>query len=276
MTNEVMKNEKHLPEKEFKSIFWRSWTLLGSFNYERMEGLGFLYALIPSLKRIWKDDETGYKEALHRHIAAFNMTVAPSPFVMGITVAMEEEYRENKNFNPDSINAVKVSLMGPLSGIGDTFFWGIFKVIATSLGISFASQGSIIGPIILLLMYNIPNVLTRYYGLKLGYSKGQDLMVSVQESGKMELFTHCAGIIGMASIGCMVAAWIGIETPLIFNISGSEIVVQEYLDEIVPQLLSLLATLGIYSLIKKKLGVTKIILIIIIVSFLLGVAGILS
>ena len=48
---------KQLPKKEFKSIFWRSFTLLGSFNYERMEGLGFLYAILPSLKRIYKDDE---------------------------------------------------------------------------------------------------------------------------------------------------------------------------------------------------------------------------
>ena len=54
--------EKQLPKKEFNSIFWRSFTLLGSFNYERMEGLGFLYAVLPSLKRIYKDDPEGLKE----------------------------------------------------------------------------------------------------------------------------------------------------------------------------------------------------------------------
>lgn len=64
---------RKLSKKEFKQIYWRSFTLLGSFNYERMEGLGFLYAMMPSLKRIWKDDPEGYKAALHRHIAAFNI-----------------------------------------------------------------------------------------------------------------------------------------------------------------------------------------------------------
>ena len=269
-------DNKKLPSKEFKSIFWRSFTLLGSFNYERMEGLGFLYAVMPSLKRIWKDDEEGYKKAMHRHIAAFNMTVAPSPFVMGLTVAMEEKAKEDKEFDVDSINAVKVSLMGPLSGIGDTFFWGIFKVIATSLGVSFASQGSIFGPIILLLTYNLPNFLTRYFGLKLGYSQGASLMNNLQESGKIDVFTYCAGILGMASIGSMIAQWIGITTPLTFNISGTEIVLQEYLDEIVPQLLSLLATLGIYKLIRKQVSITKIILLITIIAFILGVAGIIA
>ena len=40
---------RELSKKEFNTIFWRSFTLLGSFNYERMEGLGFLYAILPSL-----------------------------------------------------------------------------------------------------------------------------------------------------------------------------------------------------------------------------------
>ena len=55
----IQKNTRELPKKEFRSIFWRSFTLLGSFNYERMEGLGFLYSVMPSLKRIYKDDEAG-------------------------------------------------------------------------------------------------------------------------------------------------------------------------------------------------------------------------
>lgn len=44
MTNNNTKKE--LPKKEFWSIFWRSWTVYGSFNSERMEALGFLYAIM--------------------------------------------------------------------------------------------------------------------------------------------------------------------------------------------------------------------------------------
>ena len=55
-----------------------------------MEGLGFLYAVMPVLRKIYKGDDEALKAAMHRHIAAFNMTVAPSPFVMGTTIAMEE------------------------------------------------------------------------------------------------------------------------------------------------------------------------------------------
>ena len=103
---------------------------MGSFNYERMQGLGFLYAIMPVLRKIYKGDDEGLKAAMHRHIAAFNMTVAPSPFIMGTTIAMEEKVKKDPNFDPASINALKVSLMGPLSGIGDTFFWGIIRILA--------------------------------------------------------------------------------------------------------------------------------------------------
>ena len=85
-----------------------------------MEGLGFLYAVMPVLRKIYKGDDEALKAAMHHHIAAFNMTVAPSPFVMGTTIAMEEKAKRDKTFDVASINAIKVSLMGPLSGIGDT------------------------------------------------------------------------------------------------------------------------------------------------------------
>ena len=195
---------------------------------------------------------------------------------MGIAVAMEELAHDNEDFDVESINAVKVSLMGPLSGIGDTFFWGIFKVIACSLGVSFASQGSVLGPVILLLAFNIPNFITRYYCLKIGYNNGSKLLENLQQSGKMQLFTYCAGIVGVAAIGCMIAAWIGLECPIAFTISGSEVIVQQYLDEICPQLLSLGATLLIYRLLKKKISIMKLILIIVVVAFICGVFGILA
>ena len=128
----------------------------------------------------------------------------------------------------------------------------------------------------LLLAFNIPNFLTRYYCLKIGYNNGSKLLENLQQSGKMQLFTYCAGIVGVAAIGCMIAAWIGLECPIAFSIAGSEVVVQQYLDEICPQLLSLGATLLIYRLLKKKISIMKLILIIVAVSFVCGVFGILA
>ena len=274
--NEMISVENNLTKKDFRGVFWRSFTLLGSFNYERMEGLGFLYALMPILRKIYKDDDASLKQALHRHLAAFNMTVAPSPFVMGTTIAMEEKAKKDKDFDASSINAVKVSLMGPLSGIGDTFFWGIFRILACSLAVGFAKQGNPIAPFILLLVFNIPNFLTRWFGLFLGYKEGQSLLFNMQKTGKMHLFTFCAGIVGAMSIGCMIAMWVSINCPIKFTIAESTIVIQDYLNMILPKLLPLAFTLGIFGFIKKKTKVTKLISGIVVIGFILGLLGIIS
>lgn len=178
--NDVISVENNITKKDFRKVFWRSFTLLGSFNYEKMEGLAYLYCIEHILKKIYKDDEEGLKQAMLRESAAFNMTIAPAPFVMGISIAMEESVKRDPNFDPASINAIKVSLMGPLSGIGDTFFWGIFRILACSLSIGFAKAGNPIAPFILLILFNIPTFLTRYYGLKIGYTSGNQLLIDLE------------------------------------------------------------------------------------------------
>ncbi|MFJ6690549.1 PTS system mannose/fructose/sorbose family transporter subunit IID [Streptomyces sp. NPDC091294] len=277
MTDVQQKPEKqNLPKKEMRSIFWRSFSLLGSFNFERMQGLGFLYAVLPSLKRIYKNDDDGLKRAMSRHIETFNMTVAPSPLVMGTTVAMEERAKSDSTFDPTAISSIKVSLMGPLSGIGDTFFWGIFRILAVSLAIGFAQQGSVLGPIVLLLVFNIPNFLTRWYGLRFGYQQGQEIMRSMGDARTMQLFTYCAGIVGAMAMGSMTAFWVPITSPLHFTISKNKIVVQDYLDQIFPTLLPIAFTLGVLWIIKKRLPVMAVIGIIIAGGFLLGALGIIT
>ena len=87
---------------------------------------------------------------------------------------------------------------------------------------------------------------------------------------------ECFGIVGMAAIGCLTAAWIGISSPLAFDISGNTIVIQEYLDQLCPQLLSLAATLGILSMLRKGVNTTKIMITVIVVAFVLGVFGIIA
>lgn len=274
--NDIISVENNITQKDFNGVFWRSFTLLGSFNYERMEALGYLYAIAPILKKIYKDDEDALKESMLRHMAAFNMTVAPSPFVMGISIAMEELAKKDKDYDVSSINAVKVALMGPLSGIGDTFFWGIFRILACAIAIGFAQEGNPIAPFVLLLLFNIPNFLTRWYGLKLGYKSGTTMLTEMEKSGKMQLFTHCAGIVGVASVGCLIAMWVPISCPLTFTISGSEIIIQEYLDQILPCLIPLVTTLSVFGYLRKGGKAMNAILAIVVIGFVLGTLGLIG
>ncbi|MBY4797021.1 PTS system mannose/fructose/sorbose family transporter subunit IID [Collinsella sp. AGMB00827] len=267
------KPDSKLTSADFRSVTLRSLALMSSFNYERMQALGFLYGIGRPLRKIYAGDNEGLREAMRRHMAAFNMTCAPSTFVMGIALAMEEMYAADRSIDRSGVNAIKVSLMGPLSGIGDTFFWGIFRILACSLGVSFAAQGNPIAPFILLLVFNVPNMLVRWFGVQLGYHRGSELIERLERGGQMKLVTHCAGIIGAISIGTMIAMWVSITCPLTFAIGDMQIIIQEYLDQIIPKLLPLVATLSVYGALKRNIKVPLIIAALVILGFGLGVCG---
>ena len=118
-----MTNPVQLSKKELNKVFWRSYQALGCYTYDKQQGISYMRALLPALQKLYPDPED-LKEALIRHNVMFNTTCAFVPFCLGITCAMEEEYANapEGTFDPQSISSVKIALMGPLAGIGDSFF----------------------------------------------------------------------------------------------------------------------------------------------------------
>ncbi len=103
-----------------------------------------------------------------------------------------------------------------------------------------------------LVLYNLPNLLVRIFGLKLGYQVGVNSLDRIQKEGLMDKIMAVATIVGLCVVGGMVATMLNITTPLKWNISGAEIVVQDILDQILPKMLPLAFTFGIYKLLKKR------------------------
>ena len=262
---------KKLEHKEFMSNFWRSCCLQGCFNYERQQGLGFGYAMIPSLKRIYENDEEGFKDALKRHITFYNITPQCTTFVQGIVIAMEEEAAVNKDFDKSSINAVKTALMGPLSGIGDSIFWGTLRTIGLGIGISFCMQGSILGPILFLLIHNIPHWFVRYKGLEIGYSQGLSFMENATEGGLLENFSMAAKILGSVVVGAMIASMISFTTTITLNMGNYQTLsIQSIFDGIMPKLLPLILAFGCFGLIRKGKKTTTVMLLLFAVAFVVA------
>ncbi len=252
--------KERVGKKELRKIFWRSLTIQASWNYAKQMSLAYAYCMIPALKKIYTNPED-QRAAVERHFEFFNITPHISTFVLGISVAMENENEQHDDFDEKSINLVKTALMGPLSGIGDSFFWGTFKVIAAGLGIHFALQGSLLGPVVTLLAYNIPHFLIRYNLIFLGYDAGTKYIQKILEEGLMEKVTYYASIVGLMVVGCMVATMIGLQTPLVFTSGTAEISLQaDFFDKIMPQSLSLLAFGIMYYFIKKGIKINWILL----------------
>ena len=262
-----------IEKKQLKSVFWRSFALQGAFNYERMQNVGYMYSMLPVIKKLYRNKED-QAAAITRHLEIFTTTPAVVPTIMGISAAMEEENANNPAFDVQSINAVKASLMGPLAGIGDSIFWGTVRIIAAGIGVSIAKDGNLFGPLLFLVLYNLPNLLVRIFGLKLGYQVGVNSLDRIQKEGLMDKIMAVATIVGLCVVGGMVATMLNITTPLKWNISGAEIVVQDILDQILPKMLPLAFTFGIYKLLKKA-SITKITIGIIIFGIAVHLIGIL-
>ena len=265
--------------KLFKKTFWRSFPLQACFCYERMQNVGFAYGIIPALRKLYPKEEDASK-ALKRHLAIFNTTPAVVTFITGVTIAMEEKFKKEKEAgeecDEESINAVKTALMGPLAGIGDSFFWGTFRIIGAGIGASLAAKGSILGAILFLLIYNIPNFFVRYQGLKIGYKSGVNFLASITEGGVIARLTEAATILGLIVVGSMCASLVVVSTPAVMNIGGAKIVFKDLLDSILKGILPLCVTFLTYKLLKKGITATTILWGMIAVGILGSVCGILA
>lgn len=156
-------------------IFWRSFYIQGSWNFERMLNIGFAFCVLPILNKLYSDPESR-KAFLKRHLQYFNAHPYFSSFALGAVARLEEKACVEKWTDFAPIEKFKFRLSSPLGAIGDRLFWGTIKPVAVILGVFLALVGGIVGPIVMFILYNIPHVFIRYYGIFHGYAKGFDIV----------------------------------------------------------------------------------------------------
>ncbi len=255
--------------KMLKKMFANSWLLFSSFSMAKFQGYGYAQAMMPAINEFYTDEEEK-KNALVRASNFFNCTYETAPFIMGLNASLEKTRSENPDFDVETINAIKTSLMGPLSGIGDSIFWGAIRLIAASIGIPLAMSGSILGPILFLIVYHIPSIFTRYKLLQVGYMAGEQFITKAHSSGSFEKITYYASMVGMIMIGALTAQFVGITTALqVTMASGESLILQDILNNIMPGLLPLGVMFTIFALIRRKVKITNLLLGVIAV----GIAG---
>jgi PTS system mannose-specific IID component len=250
-------SKKNLTKGDLMNMFIRSNFLLASFNFERMQSMGFCVTMIPAIKRLYEGEER--KKALKRHLEFFNTQPFIAAPIMGITAAMEEQRANGVPIDDASISGVKVGLMGPLAGVGDPIFWGTIRPVTAALGASLALSGSVLGPILFFVMFNIFRLATKWYGLQYGYATGTDIVSDVS-GNRLQKLTEGASILGLFVMGSLVSKWTNMNVPLVVStVTGSDgkavvTTVQTILDQLMPGLLPLVLTFICMYLLKKKVN----------------------
>lgn len=262
MANEGIKLTKSDINKVYvRNLFGLQW----GWNYEKMQGLGYTYVMMPVLKRLYKDDPDQMKTALKTHLSYFNTTPAMSHLIIGADMGMEEEFGMS---DPEAIIGLKTGLMGPFAGVGDTIFIAIYRAIVFSIASYMALQGNAFG-LLIPIIAGIAVLFVRRLFTNLGYTQGKRLATDFAD--RMQLFTEGASILGLTVIGALIPSVITYKLDLTFTQGEVEMVVQDMLDKIMPGLIPAAIVFWCYNLLgKKKVSTTGLIFILIGLGMILG------
>lgn len=217
----MAENKINLTKSDRFKAFLRSYFLLSSFNYERMQNGGFVYTLIPAIKKLYpsKEDRAA---ALKRHLEFFNTQPFMANPIFGVTLALEEERANGANIDDAAISGVKIGMMGPLAGAGDPLFWFTLRPIFLSLGASLAISGNILGPIVFFVLWNAMVAAVKWYSQEFGYKAGTAITDDLS-GNLLQQVTRGASMMGMFVIGALIQRWVSITfTPIVSTVKQQE------------------------------------------------------
>ena len=239
----------------------------------RQEADGILQGMIPVLDKVY-EDKSKRAEAYQRHCELFLTEGRMASICIGISCAMEERNAKVGDIDVDSINAIKVALMGPLAGVGDSLLHGTLRPIMAGLACSMVTASgytSAIGPFLFFAVMTIVGMAVRYFGIFKGYEGGLALVANLQEGGMLDRLTKYAGIAAFTVCGGFISSLVYVTLNVSYTQGETVIALQEVLDGLMPNLIPLLYTLLMYWLIDKK----KVnIILLMFITILLGVAGV--
>lgn len=258
--------EKKLTKQDINKVYVRNlFALQFSWNYEKMQGLGYTYVIMPALKRLYGDDPEKMKKIVTMQNSYFNTTPGTSHLIVGADMALEEEIGSESE---ETVAALKTGLMGPLAGVGDTLFIAIYRAIVFSIAAYVAMQGNPVG-LIVPLAACAAVLWVRYKFTWMGYQSGRKLATGFADS--IAPITEAASILGLTVVGALIPSVVNYSTNLAFTMGEVTFALQDMLDKIMPKMLPLgIVMLSYWLLGKKKVNSTKLIFILLGLGMVLG------
>lgn len=249
-----MKNtNQKLTNQDLWAIYRKQFLIRSCLNFERYQNVGFTAAMKPIIDKYYDTDEEK-KEIIDRHMQLFLTQPMVASLPIGVAAALEEKIATEGDIDPSAVNSVKTALMGPLAALGDSLINGTARPIVAGIACSLALNGSILGPILFLIVMSIITLGVRYLGVFKGYKEGTEAVIKLQQSGLMSKITELASVAAFVVVGGFIPGNVTLNVPWSFTSGDVTISIQETLNNLLPGLLPVCLTLLMYVLIKKKVA----------------------
>ncbi|MBD3288734.1 hypothetical protein GF337_08035 [candidate division KSB1 bacterium] len=196
-------------KRDLIKILFRAFYIQGTWNYERMLGLGLCFCMLPVARRICRNEKE-VRNFLNRHLDFFNAHPYMASFALGALTRLEEQAIFQKWDDKRPITIFKERMCGPLGAIGDALFWQFVKPVSAIFGVIISLIFGYIGVVVFLVVYNIPHIYFRIDGIFKGYFKGFDIIRDLSISGTRKYFSRLNSIltIFLGALTVIAGYWI--------------------------------------------------------------------
>ncbi|WP_164706806.1 PTS system mannose/fructose/sorbose family transporter subunit IID [Intestinibacillus sp. Marseille-P6563] len=276
MTN---KEQKLVPKKALfrASLIWETWVQT-CYNYERMMGMACAHTFLPVVKYLYPNNKEKQIDLMTREMEFFNVHPEFGSCILGLAISLEEEKAMGKDIPNEFITNIKTSLMGPLAGVGDTIWQGVLIpiLLALCIDITRSGSGNIWGAIIYAVAMFFITYIFSYANFMFGYHAGSDAIMDFLERGILNKLLKGASIMGCMVMGGLIVNYVSVSCGINIVTSGAEFSLQESLfDAVLPNILPLAATMGVYGLMQKKWTSIRIIILMVVIGIVGGFFNIL-
>lgn len=265
----MTKSNYKLTKEDFNQINKRSlFTFQLGWNYERMQASGYLYMILPQLRKMYGDGTPELKEMMKLHTQFFNTSPFFHTIITGIDLALEES---DGVASKDAVNGIKTGLMGPFAPIGDSIFGSLVPAIMGTVAATMGKEGSPVG-IFLWVAVAVAYDIFRWKQLEVAYKEGTKLITTMRD--KLTALVDAASVMGVFMMGALIATMINFEVTWAPQIGEKVIDIQDLLNTIFPRLVPAIFTGFVFWLLGRKgMTSTKAILIIILLALGLSAMG---
>lgn len=258
-----MSEEKRTLSKNLRWKSWLKWQISNqmSLSYDRAYVNGYTAGALPALQYLYEGRPEELKAALLRTRDYWLCEQTFGSLVFGIYLSMEEEYANGADFDSEMIRTVKTSLMGPISGMGDSIMGSTIRQILLLIFLAYSMEGAVWAPVAFFLIYTFAVTLPLYVLFyNRGYKVGKEAVGKLLGTPWLKALTKSATLAAMMMMGAMTCKYASLPLSYIYEYEGIQVDVISQLNNAIPGFLVIGFTFIYYYLVGKKINYIWLIL----------------